>query len=211
MLLGLAVLAAVGYGGERVASTGPAAHSCLHGGCLASVGSDASAGSPQPLYALIPAYASPSALTRVDPKTLDPVGEQLSIPLGMNAGALSPDGHELVLVGAETGAILIGTSQTGLPPTQTKPGRRVAPPSLSIVDLPAMRFETRVQRALDSALSGWQVVATAWPSQGRLLVVAQRLGGRIAFGRVVLTRTTWLPRASSRSPRPAAGSSGAEA
>jgi hypothetical protein len=104
-------------------------------------------------------YAAPSAIARVDPRTLTLIGPRLRIPRDFEPVGVSPDGKHLLLI-------------NGVPQRPRKG------PSLSIVDLATMSHENRVDTALAAALGGWRPASAHWLTSRRILVVVQQYGTR---------------------------------
>ena len=97
------------------------------------------------LYGLTPEYDGPKTLSRISPKTLASFGKTLQVSGDAYAGALSPDGTRL---------LMIGGSPTGS-------GGQV--PRLSIVDLGGMRFDSAIQpRSTTTSPAN-----RSWPPPGR--------------------------------------------
>ena len=138
----VAGVGAIGYGVDRSGSSG------------AGAARDPGAAARTLLYGFAGSYAAPSTLARVNPKTLQLVGERLRVPRDFSPGALAPDGTHVLLL------------------NHTNRGE----PTLSIVDLTTLRIESALQPRLDAALGRGRAVTAVWPAADRLLVVAQRLG-----------------------------------
>jgi hypothetical protein len=100
-------------------------------------------------------YAAPSTLGRVDRRSLKLTGRSLGVSADVTPGALSPDGKQLLLL-----------------------SMRPSEPALSVVDLTAMRVDTTLQGRLDADLGSSRAMSAVWPSENRILVVADTFGRR---------------------------------
>jgi hypothetical protein len=120
-----------------------------------------SGASTTPLFGFARSYATASTVARVDAKSLKLTGKKLHVSESVNPVGLSPDGTRLLLLNT---------------PQVTKRNR--GEPSLSIVDLKTMRFESGVQPRINADLERSRAVSAVWPTAHQLLVVAQSYGNR---------------------------------
>ena len=106
-------------------------------------------------------FGGANTLSRVNPKTLMPVGKTLKLPDYFWAQAFSPDGTHL----------LGSTNQNGL----------------TIIDLKSLTLNAKLKARLDADLGSATVRSSAWPTARRVLVVAQRMSE--PYQRNVVSRT----------------------
>jgi hypothetical protein len=170
--VGVVVVAAlVGFGIDRAVTHRSAAGTCtVQGGCGTAASSQQGAGGRnEPLYGFARAYPGASTLSRVDPKTLEPIGTRLHFDENFTPGSFSPDGTRLLM----------------LNPPPSKPTDRQS--GLLIVDLTHMKLEPQLEARLSADLGSNGVAAASWPTPNQVLVVAQQLGR--AYDRDVTART----------------------
>jgi hypothetical protein len=108
-------------------------------------------------------YGGRMMVSRVDPKTLSPVGKYLPLPNYFWPQALSPDGNRL-----------LGSSNKG---------------GVSIIDLQHLTKNTALEKRLHSDLGPLTSRAAAWPTDNRVIILAQGFSGpyhRNVTGRTLL-------------------------
>jgi hypothetical protein len=157
-LVALVAIGLAAYSALSTNSNGNAVSGCVTAPCGAGTATRQLNGGAV-LYGFVRNYAAPSAVGRVDWRTLRLVGPTLALSKDFEPHGVSPDGRRLLLV-------------------NTVPAKRTGESPLAIVDLATLRPENRLDTRLAGVLGTRRPVAALWQTSRRLLVVAQLLGHR---------------------------------